>query len=218
MTDVAPITSPLTAAEIFSRTGSLLRANAALVAIALVLLVAVGLPTDLGYVGPELLIVANVATLVMQYWLTQSLLDRLELRTASRPRFPAFFLLSIVTTIGVILGLVLLIIPGIVLLVRWSIAVPAVIATEDGLVEAIASSWRETEARFWPIFQVFLVISVLAILGVVVGLLVEMQISREVGAVMFELSFNTGLIVGWHAAVVIYAETRSETRYKEVFA
>jgi hypothetical protein len=165
--------------------------------------------------GGEFLV--NVAYLALQFWLTVGVLQSLGLGMSSGSRFPAFFLVGLVTTLGILVGLVLLVIPGIFLFVRWSIASVAVIATDDRVSEAMHYSWQETERHFWPILIAFLVIYSAAAAGAVAGYMLEQQAPLYVGTILFEISINGGLIAGWHAAVAVYAETRRQSRYAEVF-
>jgi hypothetical protein len=217
MTDRPAIHPPLTTGLILDRTFALLRQNAARPAVAVIAMTVPAVAADLGWGGDGLFFLVNVVTFVAQYWLTAALLDELGLRETSRARFPAFFWLGILSGLGIILGVILLVIPGVILMVRWSIAGPAVIATDGSAVEAMSYSWRETVGHFWPILAAFLTIWAATAAGVAAGYLLEWNGMTEVGAPLFELSLNVGLIVGWHAATAIYAETRRESRYTEVF-
>jgi hypothetical protein len=204
--------------QIIGRTLDLLRQNAVRAIIAMAAMTVPAVAIDLGWGGLGAQFLLSVISLVMQYWLTASLLDDLGLRSTSGPRFPAFFLLGIVTGLGILLGMILLIIPGILLFVRWSISVPAVVAGDERVFDAIGFSWRETESHFWPILAAFLVIYGAAAAGAAAGYVLELQAFAEVGATILELSVSLGLIAGWHAAVAIYVESRRESRYSEVFA
>lgn len=81
-------------------------------------------------------------------------------------------LLAIVTGLGLILGLLLLIVPGIILSVVWSVAVPAKIAERTGVLQALSRSRDLTRGRRWPIFGLFLVYIVVVwiIQAVVMGI------------------------------------------------
>jgi uncharacterized membrane protein len=68
------------------------------------------------------------------------------------------FGVCLLTNIGILLGFVFLIVPGIILLVRWSISVPYVISDDQiGVIEAIQRSWEETGDAFWPILLTLLI-------------------------------------------------------------
>jgi hypothetical protein len=218
MMDASLPAPTLTGGLILNRTLDLLRLNGLRAAFAMALLTSLGISMDLGWVtnaGAGFLI--NAAALGLQFWVTAAVLESLGLRISSGPRFPAFFLLGIVTSLGILLGVVLLVLPGIFLFVRWSIATPAVIATNDRLSDAMSYSWRETEPNSWPILLAFVVIYGAAAAGVAVGFLLEQQ-TTPYGTILLEVSLNGGLIAGWHAGVAIYAETQHKSRYSEVFA
>jgi hypothetical protein len=219
MTDYKREDSRFSAASLLRQTFGLMRGNAILVLVALATMAALGIAYDLGVGGEALYLPLTILNLVMQYWLTVTLLDRLGLRVAHRPRFPAFVLLGIITTLGIILGLILLIVPGIVLAVRWSAATPAVIAREDRVFDAIAYSWRETDGGFWPIFVTHLV--VYAPLAVAMLGLAAIEASGSIllpATILVELALNGSLIAGWHAGVAIYAATEPQLAVTEVFA
>ena len=213
-----PSTARPTAARILSRTSDLLRANWLPALAAMILLTALGLAADLEWTGAGGQFLLSVGTMVMQFWLTSSALDSLGLRTVTATRFPAFFLVSIVTSLGVLIGVVLLVLPGIFLLGRWSIAAPAVIAADRRFAEAIDYSWRETSPHFWPILVALALVYGAAAAGAFTGIYLESGEAHYAGTLIFELSLNAGFIAGWHAAVAIYAETTRDNRHAEVFA
>jgi hypothetical protein len=61
--------------------------------------------------------------------------------------------LSIVSTLGMMLGLILLVVPGIILALGWSTAVPVKIVERAGVFESLSRSWALTSgymASFAP--------------------------------------------------------------------
>ncbi|HEV2866589.1 MAG TPA: glycerophosphoryl diester phosphodiesterase membrane domain-containing protein [Allosphingosinicella sp.] len=160
-----------------------------------------------------------VPYLVAQYWLTAAALDQLDLRSASRPRFLAFFLVGIVTSLGILVGLVLLIVPGLVLMVRWWTAVPTVIASDIGVYAAIDESWRATEGGFWPILAFFLLLYVPPLVAAAGGTMIETLIGEPlVGSLIANLLSNGGAVVGWHGAVAVYSTTQPRADVSDVFS
>jgi hypothetical protein len=80
--------------------------------------------------------------------------------------------LSIVTGIGVMIGFILLIVPGIVLLLMWAVAVPALVVERIGILDALRRSAELTKDSRWKILGLFLVLLIAywvvsAILGTV---------------------------------------------------
>ena len=218
VSDLAVSRVPLTTAEIIGRTAEVIRASGLRAAVAIASMSFLGFAVDLGWVGVEVQLLLSALTIVLQFWITVSLLDDLGLRKATRRRFGAFFLLGIVTGFGLVFGFLLLIIPGVVLFVRWSIAVPAVVANDDGFADALAYSWRVTQPLFWPILCSFLIVYGPAGLAAGAGYILETDSSAELGTAIIELSVNGALIVGWHVAIAIYAALQPDPRYAEVFA
>lgn len=70
-------------------------------------------------------------------------------------------LLGILTWLGLMLGFLLLIVPGIILAVVWSVAIPVKVAENTGVLEAFSRSRDLTRGRRWPIFGLFLIYMVL---------------------------------------------------------
>lgn len=71
------------------------------------------------------------------------------------------FLLGLGSAIGIALGFLLLIVPGIILYVMWSVAAPALVEENLGPTEAFGRSNYLTEGVRWKIFGLLLVVLVL---------------------------------------------------------
>jgi hypothetical protein len=63
----------------------------------------------------------------------------------------ATILMTILSNLGTIIGLLLLIIPGLLLLVRWSLAGPILVAERVGSMQSMGRSGELTRGYFWPI-------------------------------------------------------------------
>ena len=78
----------------------------------------------------------------------------------------------ILLSLGIAIGFVLLIIPGVMLLVRWSVAVPACVLEGLGPVASLGRSAALTRGHRWKIFGILLLIWIASlIIGSLVGLL-----------------------------------------------
>jgi uncharacterized membrane protein len=80
--------------------------------------------------------------------------------------------LAIITATGIALGMILLIVPGIILALMWSVAVPALVVERVGVFEALGRSNALTKGAKWKIFGLAVIIIVAywllsAILGLV---------------------------------------------------
>ena len=214
--------------DILTRTSQLLGANATRVAPALLILVAGGMVLDSGLAGEgaegAVYFAVSMATLAAQYWLTRAALRDLGYGVAHRSRFLAFFGMSVVYTVGVLLGLILVVVPGIILLARWAIGAPALLASGDGVFDCLARSWRETGQHFWPILGVLAAIYLPGWLAFVLFAPGFEVVTVSFGSSAFwlavgasNLALNAALIAGWYASVAIFTLINPSQRVAEIF-
>jgi hypothetical protein len=80
--------------------------------------------------------------------------------------------LSLVVVLGVLVGFVLLIVPGIYLMTIWAVAAPSFVIERRGVFAAIGRSRELVKGHGWQVLGVIAVILVLALLtGIAVGAL-----------------------------------------------
>lgn len=137
-----------------ARTGDLLKgmwelfvSNSTFAVILTLLLVGVGAGFDYvrpeSYSNPAYTIVSFVVAIV----LTKRSLDVLGLRNRSSAAGGAFFGLCIISNIAIVVGLILLIVPGLFLAARWS-ASGAILFAEEGTVsDSLKRSWDMTKGH-----------------------------------------------------------------------
>ncbi|HEX6620327.1 MAG TPA: hypothetical protein VF024_11740 [Solirubrobacteraceae bacterium] len=90
------------------------------------------------------------------------------------PRLPAALGAVVLYSIGVALGLVALIVPGVWLSVRWYFAAQAAVVDGLGPVDALRRSAEVVETRWWRTFGVLLAFGLLVgIFGAVIGAVVR---------------------------------------------
>lgn len=78
--------------------------------------------------------------------------------------------LAIVAGVGMMLGYILLIVPGVILSVLWSVAAPAVVVEKRGVFESLQRSRDLTRGHRWPVFGLLVIYIVLAwIVGAAIG-------------------------------------------------
>jgi len=90
-----------------------------------------------------------------------------------------YILASIISGIVVIVGLILLIIPGIILAVRLQYATYLVVDKNLGALEAIKKSWKITRGNTWNLFFLGIILGLINILGVLcllVGLFITIPL------------------------------------------
>jgi hypothetical protein len=80
-------------------------------------------------------------------------------------RFLPLIGLMILLTLGVLLGTMLLIIPGIILMVMWYVAVPACVVERIGPVRSLSRSQELTKGFRWKIFGLFLLALIIGAVG-----------------------------------------------------
>ena len=216
------MTEDISAGRILGRTLMLLSRNAVRVVPLLLVLTALSVLVDTDMVdqanASALNLLQSVITVAASYLITKALVEQIAERSLPG-RFPAFFGLGILTTLGILLGLVVLVIPGLVLAVRWSASDPILLGSDDSVTEAMQHSWRATGPHFWPIL-----VALLGVYGPSWGLAASVYVLEGIGysgtpaIVLADLALETGVIAGWHLAVAIYALLEGPDRLAETFA
>jgi hypothetical protein len=150
-------------------------------------------------------LVVNIACfkLVCDAWLGATPDVGRSLRFGLR-RAPMALLLSLIWAIGVLLGFVALIIPGIWLSVAWALAVPVLLFERVGPLKALGRSFGLVKDRWWATFLIVIVCSLLVgVLGGVVSVLPS--IVAEVAAPENALANAIAAVIGTTlSGVIIY--------------
>lgn len=94
-----------------------------------------------------------------------------ECLAAGRRRWGSLLGLMIVSGLAIGVGIVLLIVPGVYLALRWAVAGPSMVLSGRGISDSMERSATLTEGRRWAMFLVYAVVYVmLIVLAVLVGL------------------------------------------------
>lgn len=226
-----PVLRPLSAGEILDVSFSLYRRHFG--ALALVALVCTGIPLVLrlfleaegGFfadlplallymvvlVGLNLVATAATVFIVSESYLGRPITAREALHRAT-PYIGRVLVCSLLMTLVVMLGFVLLFVPGIILLVGLVVAIPAVVL-EPGITAtaALSRSWELTRGSRWRIFGlgvtllVLLYVPVLAITGLF-ALVLPGSLGTGVGSSAFGSMAGAvvGLAVGGLVQIFIY--------------
>src|SRR5690606_12602700 len=100
------------------------------------------------------------------YFLLEAMLRKNGFLSAnSDDAFLPYVGLSILYILGVGLGLILIILPGLFLMARWSVASPVVIARGGGPIKAMQESWERTKGNEFPIL-----IAIVILFGVLIAI------------------------------------------------
>ena len=127
---------------------------------------------------------------------------------AATPVLGELLLVAIVAGAGVVLGFVLLIVPGLVLITIWSVAAPVVVLERPGGLRALGRSRSLVRGNGWPVFVVILVLGILVVvLGAAIELAAE-SASSGLGVVARVLIGVLTAPLSALAAAVLYFELR----------
>ena len=202
--------------KIIDKTLGVLEVSAMPAAIFVLVLTAASLPityvsviskAPLTAAGGQLL--QTVVGIVCSYFLLVVMVRRtgLQSRTGEDVFLP-YIGLSILSALAVMLGVLALILPGLFLMVRWSIAQPVLLARGGGVMASLGESWERTRGNEFPIFVAALALLVPA-LAVIIAVsvffeetsLVRMAVSQiassAISAIFLAMGVALyGLIVG----------------------
>jgi hypothetical protein len=95
-----------------------------------------------------------------------------------QPRLNTLAVAGLLAAIGITVGLLLLIVPGLVLATWWALVVPAIVLEGRGVLEAFGRSRELVRGNGWNVFGL-IVLTFLVLLGagIVVGLLLALALS-----------------------------------------
>jgi len=141
-----------------------------------------GAAASKGLVYMAAVLVSTVLSLLMfasQYHVTIAALEgrRVEAREALRigaSRMVPFFAASLLVGIGVAFGALLLIVPGVILALMWSVALPVIVGETTSVTGALSRSRALTQGNRWRILG-------LAVLAWIVLLLVTFVVGAVAG-------------------------------------
>jgi hypothetical protein len=94
-------------------------------------------------------------------------------------RLPGILWITIISSITILIGFILLIIPGVIALVRLSLAPPVLVVEDVRGTKAIGRSWRLTKGHFWRLLALLLLSTLIASVGALI-----ITIPTEVVALM----------------------------------
>lgn len=118
-----------------------------------------------------------------------------SLAGALRVIFPLIGL-SILWALGVSIGLILIVVPGIILMLMWAVAVPALVVEREGIFAAFRRSAELTKGARWKIFGLTLVMLVIYWLLYAAAALVGLGTYGSAGTSFTAASLAGSIIVG----------------------
>jgi hypothetical protein len=157
------------------------------VPLALIVYIILGLVTLvfallLGWLGA---IIGALASIVGTFWLQGALVEAVqdvrdgkqdlsigEMFQRVQPRLPALIVAGILAGLGIALGLILLIVPGLFLLTIWSLIVPTIVLEGKSAGESFGRSRELVKGNGWSVFGVIVItIAVLIVARIIVSVL-----------------------------------------------
>ena len=130
----------------------------------------------------------------------------------TKDRLRDLILSAVVTTIGILLGTIALIVPGLILMARWAIVVPLIVLERARWRAALGRSNELVRGRTVQVLAIFAVLSVIGLvlvaLPVVLGYLV---LGGVLGAWLATVAINTVFIAFYsYAPFALYRRLQSE--------
>jgi hypothetical protein len=141
---------------------------------------------------------------VAAYFLIDAMLGRTGLRVrAEKDVFLPFVGLIVLYTLGFVAGLILIVIPGLVIFARWSLAQPMLMAQGVGPKQALGESWARTSGAEFPIL-----VAALALLAVPVAVIIACSVlfdpADPTGIVISQLAGSATSVVSVAMGVALY--------------
>ena len=119
-------------------------------------------------------------------------------------RLPDLVLSALVTTVGILLGTVVLIVPGLILMARWALVVPLIVIERQPWRAALSRSNELVKGRTGSVVAVFLVLSLIGVVLVAIPVLVGYGVLGGVlGAWVAAMAINTVFIAFYSFAPFI---------------
>ena len=116
-----------------------------------------------------IMVLSPLATAIILHGAFQSMRGRPvslgESVSAGLSRFLPLLGAIFLSALGVMLGMVLLVVPGIILLLMWYVAIPACVVERTGPVRSLGRSRELTKGYRWRILAIVLIIGVLSAVG-----------------------------------------------------
>ncbi len=129
-----------------------------------------------------------------------------ELFSSVTPVFVPVIVVSILFAIGLAIGFVLLIIPGLILLTIWSVVVPVTVVEKPGILRAFGRSRELVRGNGWQVFGTILLVWLIAIVVGAIGGLIASAFGGVIGALIVAIiSALIAPVAALTAALIYFA-------------
>ncbi|HEY7806658.1 MAG TPA: glycerophosphoryl diester phosphodiesterase membrane domain-containing protein [Croceibacterium sp.] len=111
--------------------------------------------------------VSSIGSTVAGYLLMRALVLQTELAAEGEVAgFGSYFGLGLLEGLAYLVGAILLIVPAIVLMIRWTPSIPLLMCEKRGVAQSMDLSWKATKGNFWPLLGLTLLGAVPFVLAV----------------------------------------------------
>lgn len=173
----------------------------------------------LGAFAAIVVLAALIAAIVLQFWLYAGMVRRTT--ALDFHRFWPWIGIYILTTLGILFGFILLIVPGIIIAIRWLVALPLVIEGRLPAMDTFGESWEMTRGRSWSIFGAAVILFILVwIISAILGgsTLLFGGATTIVGAVVSAIAEGISTVIFAAFAIGAYRLMRDDSEeLAEVF-
>ena len=112
-----------------------------------------------------------------------------ELFSSVSPVLLVLIAVSIVAGLGIAIGFVLLIVPGLILLTFWSVVAPVTVIERPGVFSAFSRSWELVRGYGWPVFGTIVLVFLLVIAASIAAALIGLALG-DVGRAILSWIFD----------------------------
>ena len=133
--------------------------------------IALALALLLGWIGA---VASFVVTIIGIFWLQGTLVEAIadvrdgradmsigETYAKARPYIFTLLGAGILATVGIVIGLILLIVPGLILLTWWSLIIPVIVLEKLGVMDSFGRSRELVRGNGWNVFGVIVITAIL---------------------------------------------------------
>ena len=121
-------------------------------------------------------------------------------------RLPALIISAVVSTVGIVLGTIALVVPGLLLMARWALVVPLIVLEGVTWRESLSRSNELVRGRTWSVAGIFVVLTLLMLAIAVPPLVVaSFWLDNVLGAWLSTLILDTVCVAFYaYAPFVLY--------------
>mgnify|MGYP001555385440 CR=1 FL=1 len=125
--------------------------------------------------------------------------------------FLSYLVLSVIYTICLVLGFIVIVLPGLYIMARWIIAQPLLVARGGSPMKALGESWERTKDKEFPILLALLVVLVPVI---AITIVCTLMLGRDnlTGMIISQLTSSAGGVLALAMGVAILGLLDSRER------